>query len=453
MSQNNGKAKGKKKSNNKKPKLELHVAPRVGTKASREVVACLGDLQFTDVFDTSKASSREKFAARLRKKWDVGASDLDGIDELLAQAAEQADEEAEEAAKKGAAKAKGADASQKALEETPEEIKEAAEAFLSNPDLMDELAEDMERLGIVGERQLSKMLYLVMTSRKLKRPVAASVRATSSSGKSHLTHAVTSLMPDEDVCSATSMSPLSLYYAPPDSFRHKVIVVAERQHQGGGNEADVANATVPLRELISRGRIDRLVSLSADGEIRTKTVSQQGPVAYVDTSTQLEIFEEDATRLLSLATDESPEQTEAIMRFQARQAAGQGADEEEQEAIREKHRAAQRLLQKLRVRIPFAEKLKIPATAVVARRAFPQLLAVIAAVALLHQRRKEIHDGRIDADAEDYEIAYELVVPVLRRTFAPLSERAEQLLKVIRDKLQDEPMRVFTRPSAPNGSA
>src|SRR5262249_20232597 len=101
MSQNNGKAKGKK--SNKKPKLELHVAPRVGTRASREVVAGLGDLQFTDVFDTSKASAREKFAARLRKKWDVGASDLDGIDELLVQAAEQADEEAEEAAKKGAA--------------------------------------------------------------------------------------------------------------------------------------------------------------------------------------------------------------------------------------------------------------------------------------------------------------------------------------------------------------
>jgi hypothetical protein len=91
------------------------------------------------------------------------------------------------------------------------------------------------------------------------------------------------------------------------------------------------------------------------------------------------------------------------------------------------------LLKKLRVRIPFATKLLLPATKLVARRAFPQLLGFIEAVALLRQFQKKVYDdGHIDAVAKDYEIAHRLMVPVLLRTFAPLSQRALNLLGKIR---------------------
>ena len=139
--------------------------------------------------------------------------------------------------------------------------------------------------------------------------------------------------------------------------------------------------------------------------------------------------------MLSLATDESEEQTAAIMTIQASQAAWATASVEEQESIRQKHRTAQRLLSPRRVRIPYAPRLALPPTKLVARRAFPQLLGVIEAVAHLRQCQKTVHeDGHIEADLRDYEIAYELMLPILGRTFAPIGERAETLLAAIRDR-------------------
>src|SRR5262245_37874485 len=124
MSQNDGevKAKGKKKAKGEKPKLELHVAPRAGARASREVVACLGGAPFVDVLDTSRASARARFVARLVARWKVDEALLDGVDDLLVAKAREADEQAEEAAKEAAAEGNGEGAAQKALDEAPEEV-------------------------------------------------------------------------------------------------------------------------------------------------------------------------------------------------------------------------------------------------------------------------------------------------------------------------------------------
>jgi hypothetical protein len=76
--------------------------------------------------------------------------------------------------------------------------------------------------------------------------------------------------------------------------------------------------------------------------------------------------------------------------------------------------------------------LELPAAKLVARRAFPQLLAAIEAVALLRQHQRTLYeDGHVEANITDYEIAYDLMLPVLRRTFAPLGQRAENLLAAI----------------------
>src|SRR5262245_13387725 len=171
--------------------------------------------------------------------------------------------------------------------------------------------------------------------------------------------------------------------------------------------------------MMSRGCLDKYVPGRGECGIVTLHSHQEGPIAYLETTTLQDVFEEDATRMLSLATDESPEQTTAIMAIQARQAAGVTATPNEQDAIREKHRTAQRMLRGLKVLIPFAERLALPPNKIVARRAFPQLLAFIRAVALLRQSQKKVHnDEYIVATANDYTIAYDLMLPALRRTFA-----------------------------------
>jgi hypothetical protein len=435
--------------------VELHVAP-LGEKATREVVAKWADRQFTDKVDTSKASAREKFVERLAEEWDIDdVGKLKNVKALLVEKAQEADELAEQAAQEAAEQAaqEAADEaisdepenkSAKALEATPEDVKAAAEAFLNNPNLMEELAADFEKLGIAGETRLAQTVYVVGTSRKLPEPLGASTKSASASGKSFVNDMVASLFPEEDLLRATDITANALYYLPPGALQHKLVSVGERKHMSAGNEADTANATLALREMMSRGYLDKYVPGRGEGGIVTLHIHQEGPIAYLETTTQQEIFEEDATRMLSLATNESSEQTAAIMAMQAKQAKSVSAGPDEQQQIRLKHQTAQRMLASYKVSIPFAEKLALPPSKLVARRAFPQLLAFIKAVALLRQFQKKVKpDGHIVATANDYEFAFDLMLPILRRTFAPLSQRALALrAAVLANSLQGQS---FTR--------
>jgi hypothetical protein len=89
--------------------------------------------------------------------------------------------------------------------------------------------------------------------------------------------------------------------------------------------------------------------------------------------------------------------------------------------------------------VPYAHHVTIPITKVAARRAYSQLIGCIRAVALLRQFQKEkVADGCIAADVEDYRIAYKIMRPVLRRVFDPLSQRAVELLAIIRNKVEKQ---------------
>lgn len=434
------------------PKLNLHVAPQNG-KQRRLVIAQVGERKYTDEINSNQAAARERFARKAAEK--LGVRDPEFVKLIVDQLpdkAEEADRLAIHAAREAAERDEetgDVDPGSLILATTDPEVFEAAERFLGNPEMMEELSIDFQELGLAGETFLAWTLYMVGTSRKLEKPLGGCVKSTSASGKSYVTEIIVSLMPPEAVINATELTPNALYYLPPGSLIHKLVCVGERKHSNAGQEADNANATLPLREMMSRGRLDKYVTMRTDDGMATRHIVQEGPIAYLETTTMQHIFEEDETRLLPLATDESPAQTAAIMAIQAKRAAGRTTSVEAQEAIRQKHRAAQRMLKPLRVRIPFAEKLCLPDSKIIVRRAFPQLLACIASVALLRQKQKTVRkDGGISASAVDYRIAYELMTPVLGRTFAPLNQRALDLLRVIRE--QAPRSTTFTRSDCQN---
>lgn len=420
---------------NSKPirrKVNLTVEPQNGS-VKRLVKARIRDREFTDKLDVFKSEERDRWLKKLAKEFGYEIEQLEHAKRELVQAAQEADEKAEEEQEEqdNANEDEEQTDSADALADTPEDILEEANEFLKSPSLFKRLTKDLGLIGIAREVILAVTIYLIATSRKLQQPLSGCVKSASSSGKSHVMHTVQELLPPEDVLTATDMTQSSLYYLPAGSLRNKVVLVAERPHVARGDEGGAANATKALREMISQGRIDKWVPVRGDDGFTTVHIKQEGPIAYLETTTLDEIFEEDATRFLSLTTDESPKQTQAILKRQALQAAGKCVSDEQLERIRSVHRTAQRMLKPLRVRIPYAPKLEIPSTKVVARRAFPQLLGCIRAVALLRQFQKEVVDGQIDADAKDYRIAYQLMLPILRRTFSPLSERAIALYKLL----------------------
>jgi hypothetical protein len=161
--------------------------------------------------------------------------------------------------------------------------------------------------------------------------------------------------------------------------------------------------------MIGSGRLTKLVPMKEGGRIVTQRIEQDGPIAYIESTTLTKIFDEDANRCLIVSADERTQQTMSIIN---RLAAGYGgAEKVNADAIVQKHHALQRMLQMRTVVVPFAEKVAkhFPADRVEARRAFPHLMGMIQASAILHQFQRTIDgDGRIVAAPDDYELARHL---------------------------------------------
>lgn len=257
-------------------------------------------------FNPDNAGSRRRFTAQLAVKVRCEPNKLSGLDALIIKAANRVD----------------AVAAANTPAESDPQILEAAERFLNNPDKFDELCSDFETLGIVGEADLATTVYLVGTSRLLDKPLAAVIQAPSSTGKSFVAEQVVDLMPPDAVVAATAFSSKSLYYTKRGGLKHKLVFLAERQHARARSGSPAANATLALRELLSKG---------------------------------------------------------------------------------------------------------------------DHLLSCINAVALLQQENREIVDGKIQATVEDYAVAYRLMMPVLRRTLCPVSEKQLDLLRQLVEKSGGQP--------------
>lgn len=291
----------------------------------------------------------------------------------------------------------------RAYRSLPQEARDASDKMLHNPNLLDEIAQDMEKIGIVGERSLALTVYLVGTSRLFDRPLACIVQGHSSSGKSYLISKVAELFPDAVKLQAHSFSPQGLTYCAPGSLTHRFVVAGERSRQSSDQKADENRM---WREMLTDGRIARVVS--------GKLIEQEGPIAYVESTSAEEVFEEDKNRCLVMKTNCTAEQTRKIIDYLGR-IAEEGVNQKEIQAIRQKHHAAQLRLRNIEVRLPFGKTLtsRIPADQVENRRSASQILELVKAVALLHQSQRAINTENgteyILATAEDYRVAKECV--------------------------------------------
>src|SRR5205085_335320 len=85
-------------------------------------------------------------------------------------------------------------------------------ALALEPRILDKMAADLERAGLVGATRAAKLVYLVFTSRYLARPLSAYIRAQSGAGKSYLVDRVMKLFPATAYHYRTSITPKALAY-------------------------------------------------------------------------------------------------------------------------------------------------------------------------------------------------------------------------------------------------
>jgi hypothetical protein len=314
------------------------------------------------------------------------------------------------------------------------DAREAALALLKHPDLIERIAADFSRCGIVGERTNALVGYLSAISRKLDRPLALLIQSTSAAGKSSLMDAVLQLVPSEDRVVYSAMTGQSLFYMGEMDLKHKILAIAE--------EEGVHRASYALKLLQSEGELT-IASTSKDpqtGKLVTDAYHVEGPVMIFSTTTAADLDEELQNRCLVLTVDESREQTAAIHAAQRarRTLAGLQAKAERAELLK-LHQNVQRLIEPLAVINPYAHHLSFLSDRTRTRRDHEKYLTLIDVIALLHQHQRVLrtaeHQGQtlqyVEVSLEDIALANQLAHEVLGRTLDELPPQTRRLLGLI----------------------
>ena len=307
------------------------------------------------------------------------------------------------------------------------EIVEALD-YLRHPDLVSNISRDLSYAGdIVGEKTSSIILYFAAISRKLKNPISVVIFGKSSSGKSHLANAVADFVPPEDRLLLSSVSRRAFeQYA--ETLKQKFIVVQEWEG---------AEEILPtLRTLQSEGKLLRLVAKGGNSTNEPLTQPIECPCSVVITTTKENIHNENDTRIFKIYADESIAQNEAVVKKTLIDSDLRNkSNKSEKENILNLHHNVQRLLEPVdEITIPYGKHLTFPAKTTRNRRDSGRFIQLIKVVAFLRQKQKEYTEingtNCIEADLDDYQIAYDLSIKVISSTLSQVSDRAKGVLTI-----------------------
>jgi energy-coupling factor transporter ATP-binding protein EcfA2 len=256
------------------------------------------------------------------------------------------------------------------------------------------------------------------------------VISQSGAGKSTLAEMLEQLTPPEDVLFYSRITQQALYYMSHD-LKGLLLLLEER---AGGEAADYSIRTLQSRKKL---RLALPVKDPVTGKTSTQDIEVEGPVAYLETTTNPYLNPENSSRCFELYMDESPAQTRRIHAQQRLNRLLFDYDPESiADAIRTRHHNAQRMLKPMRVVIPYADKLTFPSEWLRTRRDNERFLSLIEAITFLHQHQRtqgETSTGKpyVVATVADYRLAYDLARDVLACTLHELSREAQTLWEAL----------------------
>lgn len=289
------------------------------------------------------------------------------------------------------------------LSHTRREAWSHCEGLARNARILDRFVQDAEARGVVGEERVLKLLYLVVTSRLLNKPVSAVVKGPSSAGKSFVVEQVLAFFPPAAFYALSAMSERALIYSE-EPLIHRVLVI----YEAAGLQGDMAAYIV--RSLLSEGRVRYETAEATKDGVRARFIEREGPTGLLLTTTAIRLHPENETRLVSIPITDTPEQTQAVLRAIARETPAQ-RDFTIWHALQEWLASGP-----CEVTIPYSERLAeaIPPAAVRLRRDFGALLNLIRTHAVLHQATRERDAyGRIVATLDDYAVVRNLVADLV----------------------------------------
>ena len=255
--------------------------------------------------------------------------------------------------------------------------------FGRSKNLMSKLNDLIGKSGIVGEENNRLFLFSCAVSHLMLKPLNVIVQGSSGSGKSYLIKIVSYLVPQEKVRRYTRLSEKSLYNFGEFDLCNTLIIIED--YDGMNEEVEYA-----IREIISNNELRSAVSAkeSEHSEVKTKDKIVRGPIATLIATTRMDIYHDNSTRVFFVSVDESKEQTEKIIDYLNKKAAGliKAADEQKAKNYLQNY---VRTLKAYDVENNYLQYIKLPVKHSEQRRLHGLLENFSAQITLLHQHQRK----------------------------------------------------------------
>ena len=312
---------------------------------------------------------------------------------------------------------------------------------LKKPKLLQRTGQLLHQCGIVGEENNSLIAYLIFTKRKQEVPLHVMFLGSSGSGKTYLQERISELIPDEDKLEITQITENALYYFKQHELQHKLILIEDLD--------GAMTVFYPLRELQTKRRISKTVTLKdSKGNLKTITLTVEGPVCVSGCTTKEKIYEDNANRCILLYTDQSRDQDKRINEYQTRLAGGE-INKERENQYKELFKNMQRVLRPIHIINPFAKYIELPEQVFKPRRTMTLLLGFIESITFYHQYQREVKKDSagqlyIETTVDDIEAAFTLLKDVLFSKSDELAKATRSFFERLKQHLADSNQESFT---------
>lgn len=335
------------------------------------------------------------------------------------------------------------------LEPEPEVDQEEIDGLVGRAGVLERFVEDAAACsGVIGERDLLKLLALVAVSAQLDAmpngtPLGVNVMLTGPAGrgKNRVCDAIARLLPEPFCYTFESSSAKAMYYGAandPAFLKHRWMYP---------NEAEGVDLLVEmLRPLLSGGKArHRTVNKDESGRNVVQELDLEGPVSTTIPTIRNKLDKQLGTRMLIAALEDYPGRVAAHSRAVSDQLSAEQGGADHAPLIAAWRAALRSLTGVRRVVLPRQHPDFCFDSDEVSHgaRLWTNVLGLMCAHAWLEQRsrREEVlgsGERAVVAEAEDYEAAYSVFAAVCERSVLNISDTHRKILDAVHKLHEDE---------------
>jgi len=283
----------------------------------------------------------------------------------------------------------------------------AAQKYLAHSNLIEQLKNDFQTIGILGEQDHALTILFAMASHSFNNPFSVLCLAKNNNDRSNLLHLLANCMPQGSYSYHTQITENALYYFDSHQLDGKVLFIEDVEW--------TKQMLMPLSTLQTQGRLVKTrTTKNKDGMLHSTTFEVTGKLCLVGCAYAEKNHDTSTLPFLSLSLHESHDNDMALMEYQKKCKAGL-VDHNEIAKVQRRIQCVIASLNNTSIINPYTSHLNLPDDIPHPRRALSLLLNFIEVITYFfqYQREKAVDENTgeiyIETHPDDIELAFYLL--------------------------------------------